>query len=49
MDGKPKKVPAPGKRTRAVIRIVRGKDRNMWTKPPGQRPDRLNPPIYATS
>jgi len=46
MDGRPKNDPGPKKRPRGVIRIVRGNDRNMWAKPPGQRPERLNPPIY---
>lgn len=49
MDGKPKNVPTPGKRTGQDIQIVRGNDRNMWIKPTGQRPERLNPPIYEPS
>ena len=46
MDSKPKKEPGPEKRSRDIIRIVRGDDRNMWTKPPGQRRDRLISPTY---
>jgi hypothetical protein len=49
MDGKKVNEPGPEKRPREVIRIVRGNDRNMWTTPPGQRPDRLNPPVYQPS
>lgn len=48
MDAQPKNDPGPEQRPRDVIRIVRGNDRNMWIKPPGQRPDRLNPPTYET-
>jgi hypothetical protein len=44
MDAKPKQDPGPEQRTRGVIRMIRGHDRNRWAKPPGQRPDRLNPP-----
>ena len=49
MDSKPKKQPGPEMRPRGVIHIVRGDDRNMWTKPPGQKPERLNPPTYKSS
>jgi hypothetical protein len=49
MKSKPGKESAPEKRPREVIHIVRGNDRNMWDKPPGQRPDRLNPPVYEQS
>jgi len=41
MDHKPMNNPEPEKRPRAV----RGNDRNLGTPPPGQRPDRFNPPI----
>jgi hypothetical protein len=49
MKGKPKKDPGPDNRAREVLKIVRGNDRNMWEKPPGQREDRLNPPVYQSS
>ena len=49
MDNKPEKQPGPETRPRDVTRIVRGNGRNLWTKPPGQRPERLNPPTYEPS
>ena len=49
MSSKPRKDPVPEKRPSEVIHIVRGNDRNMWDKPPGQRAGRLNPPVYEPS
>jgi hypothetical protein len=49
VDLKPKKEPGPEKRPREVIRTIRGNAPNMWDKPRGQRPDRLNPPAYQSS
>jgi hypothetical protein len=48
MDSKPRNEPGPA-RPRDGVHVVRGNEPNMWTKPPGQRPDRLNPPIYEPS
>ena len=49
MDPKPSHDPKPAKAPKGIIRIRRGNDRNMWTKPLGQRPERLNPPVYDPS